>query len=177
MIQIRTGITDEGPATLDAPLEHLMACHRRIEQRLATLERAGAALRERKDEALAAIRSAFAFMDSNGAIHTRDEEESLFPRLQPTLAEADLALVEVLKVEHEEEELIYLHLKQVVDHVQAGEEMALTEYDETVARLCALYRRHIAAEDTRLMHVARSALSGNDLAAISSEMKSRRGLA
>jgi len=79
MIQIKTAGTAGESTTLDAPLEHLMACHRRIEERLATLERAGAALESRRDEALGAIRAAFAFMDSNGAIHTRDEEESLFP--------------------------------------------------------------------------------------------------
>lgn len=82
MIQIRSGTGGGELSTPDAPLEHLMACHRRIEERLATFERAGEALVERREEALKAIRSAFAFMESNGAMRTWDEEESVFPRLR-----------------------------------------------------------------------------------------------
>jgi hemerythrin-like domain-containing protein len=177
MIQIRTGGTEAESTTLDAPLEHLMACHRRIEERLSTLERAGAALQSRRDEALRAIRSAFGFMDSNGAIHTRDEEESLFPRLQGRITEAETALVAALKADHEEAERIYLKLREIVDRIEAGEMGFVPEYAETAAALCKLYRRHIEAEDSRLMEAARRGLSGEDMAEISGEMKVRRGLA
>ena len=68
-----------GPApanTLDSPVEHLLACHRRIEQKLETLARA---VEANHDEALARV---FHFFDTNGLLHTQDEEESIFPRLE-----------------------------------------------------------------------------------------------
>ena len=61
-------------ATIDTPLEHLMACHRRIEERLTTLERAGERLREDRPAALEAILRSILFLDSSGVLHTRDEE-------------------------------------------------------------------------------------------------------
>ena len=56
-------------AAIDTPVEHLMACHRRIEDRLATLERAADHLRGDKPV---------------------DEEESLFPRVRPHLTPEEL---------------------------------------------------------------------------------------
>lgn len=176
MIQIRTGPGGAERSTLDAPLEHLMACHRRIEERLATLERAGAAFGEKRDEALAAIRSAFAFMESNGAIHTRDEEESVFPRLRGRLTAEESALVEELEEDHAEAERRYEKLKSVVKRLEAGEEVS-GEYRQAAGALCALYRRHIEVEDAKLVDVARRELSGEQLAVIADEMKRRRGLA
>lgn len=175
MIQIRTTEGAGERATLDAPLEHLQACHRRIEERLATLERAGAALGEKREEALGAIRSAFAFMDSNGVIHTRDEEESVFPRLRGRMSEAESALVEELEEDHSEAERRYQRLRAVVRRLEAGEDVS-AEYARATASLCSLYRRHIEAEDTRLVEVARRELTGEQLAAIAAEMKQRRGL-
>jgi hypothetical protein len=59
------------PATIDRPIEHLTACHRRIEDCLATLERAGEWLasedQKRKTEAMQAIAAALRFLDSSGA--------------------------------------------------------------------------------------------------------------
>lgn len=153
-----------------------MACHRRIEERLATLERAGEALVERREEALKAIRSAFAFMESNGAIHTRDEEESVFPRLQGRMSVEESAMVEELEAEHAEADRRYARLKLVVERLEAGEE-ASTEYRQAARALCGLYRRHIEVEDARLMEVARRELSSEHLGAIAEEMKRRRGLA
>ena len=39
--QLIQGPQEGEQATLDRPLEHLVACHRRIEERLRTLERVG----------------------------------------------------------------------------------------------------------------------------------------
>lgn len=175
MIQIRSGPRAEERSTLDAPIEHLMACHRRIEERLATLERAGAALGEKREEALAAIRSAFAFMDGSGAIHTRDEEESVFPRLRGRMTAEESALVEELEEDHAEAELRYAKLRLVVERLEAGED-ASAEYVQAAGALCALYRRHIEVEDVKLVDVARRELSGEQLAVIAAEMKQRRGL-
>lgn len=152
-----------------------MACHRRIEERLATLERAGTALGERREEALAAIRSAFAFLDSSGAVHTRDEEDSLFPRLRGRMTEQESAMVEELEEDHLEAERRYRHLQSIVHRLESGEE-ASAEYAHEAAALGSLHRKHIEAEDTKLAEIARRELTGEQLAAIADEMKRRRGL-
>jgi len=94
-------------ATLDAPVEHLMACHRRIEQRLDTLNTVAAHLPDDRSGAMAAIEKCFQFLDSNGALHTEDEELSLFPRLRPHLASDELEFVDSLESQHREAEAIY----------------------------------------------------------------------
>lgn len=160
---------------LDAPLEHLMACHRRIEARLATLQRAGEALREGREEALAAVHSAFAFMETSGAMHTRDEEESVFPRLRERLTAEETAMVEELEADHAEADRRYARLVSVVERYEAGEEVS-GEYRKAAGALCGLVRRHIEVEDARLLDVARRELSGEQLAMIAAEMKQRRGL-
>ncbi|MBK9169170.1 MAG: hemerythrin domain-containing protein [Bryobacterales bacterium] len=169
MISIR--LQPETVATPDQPLDHLVACHRRIEERLDTLERAAAHLAGRRGEALAAIRNACAFLESSGAIHTRDEEESLFPRL-PAQAEP---LVRTLAAEHEEAERLYGILKDLVNRIEAGETLD-AEYRSVVGPLVALYREHIRREDSELIDVSRAALTGEDLSAIAAEMRQRRGL-
>ncbi len=155
-------------AAMDAPLEHLMACHRRIEERLETLERAAAHLEDRADEALSAFRSAFAFLDTSGALHTADEEESLFPRLLPLLEPGERSYVAGLEHDHTEAHRIYTELKGSLDRPVRARHL--------VERLCALYRAHIASEDSVLQEYARVHLDAAQLAEIAREMKDRRGL-
>jgi hypothetical protein len=64
----------EPATTIDTPLEHLTACHRRIEDRLATLGRAADHWGDASEAAWEAIRKTILFLDSNGALHTMDEE-------------------------------------------------------------------------------------------------------
>jgi hemerythrin-like domain-containing protein len=175
-------------ATLDQPLEHLMACHRRIEQRLETLERAAAVLATRREEALAAIESAIAFLDESGVRHTQDEEQSVFPRLQSKAAPDELAFVEHLQTDHSEADRIFGCLKQAFRRMREqappysisskadrpGE--AESDFRRYASELGALYRRHIAEEDEVLVAIGRQRLSNSDLEAISSEMRERRGL-
>lgn len=155
-------------ASMDAPLEHLMACHRRIEERLRTLERAAEKLEESTEEALGAFRSAFAFLDSSGALHTADEEESLFPRLMRALEPGERSYLAGLEHDHSEAHRIYTELKASLG--QPARARCLVE------RLCALYRAHIESEDSILQDYARVHLDEKQLSEIAREMKNRRGL-
>ncbi len=105
MIQIGTPVV-----TIDAPIEHMMACHRRIEQRLDSLVRAGGLLGSDFGAALKAIRSCWQFLDTSGAMHSADEEQSLFPRMRPIHSSSQ----RTLEAEHGEVELISEDLKQLV---------------------------------------------------------------
>lgn len=143
--------------TLDAPIEHLLACHRRIEQKLDLLLRAVDAP---GDE----IARVFHFFDTNGLLHTQDEEESIFPRLAPRVSASETALLDSLHAEHESIEALYAR-------VAAGDHSM-----DTVRELVARYHAHIAREDSELVSVMRRCLDEDDLRAISQEMKQRRGL-
>lgn len=156
-------------ATLDTPVAHLMACHRRIEQRLDTLVTAGDHLANDRERALAAIAKSIAFLDSNGAMHTLDEESSLFPRLRPKLSAEELAYVDSLEQQHGQAEGIYAELKELVSRGDS-----LEPYRDCAARLRELYRRHIQSEDQILTALARRLLTETELAAIAVEMRARR---
>jgi hemerythrin-like domain-containing protein len=168
LLRVSRGEESAG-STTDHPLEHLVACHGRIEERLATLERAGAYLESRTAEALEAIQSCLQYFDTSGAIHTADEEESVFPRLRSRLSPAELAEIEMLEMQHRDAEQFYATLKQAA----AGTDAA--RYRAAAERFAAHYRAHIAFENRELIRLARRDLTPADLAAITREMKSRRG--
>ncbi len=160
----------ESVATLANPLEHLVACHRRIEQRLATFVKAAAELEARPQQALEAIASAIRFMDTNGVRHTEDEEESVFPRLRPSLSPEELAFVDQLEAEHLEAEGIYTALKALVPGLPTGKDT----YLKLAERMEAIYRKHIQAEEDLLLKLARRDLKAPEIDAIAAEMRTRR---
>jgi hemerythrin-like domain-containing protein len=160
-------------ATLDHPLEHLVACHGRIEERLAVLERAAQYFETSPAEAREAALGCFRYFDTSGVLHTRDEEESVFPRLTPRLATEHSSYLAKLEAEHQEAGQLYNRVRQLPDiPVPAG----VAAWRDAVARFCALYRSHIASENQDLIRLARAALTEGELATISSEMKRRRAL-
>ena len=164
-------------ATLDSPIDHLNACHRRIEERLDTLERAGPHLLTNTNEALAVIRSVFSFFDSSGVNHTADEEESFFPRLSANLTPEERQFLNDLEGEHARAESLYAGLKShVANMVRPPAAPDQIRFTELAAALCALYRQHIRNEDARFPAIANRSLSVADLEAIAKEMKMRRGL-
>lgn len=166
-------------ATLDAPVDHLLACHRRIEQRLDTLTAAADHLQNDRQRALDAILKSLHFLDSNGAMHTADEEESLFPRLRPKLTVDEVGFLDSLEHQHVQAEAIYAELQLLVGRI--SEQRPVTadlaaEYRECATRLRTLYREHIESEDTILTPIARRTLSPGELAEVSAEMRRRRAL-
>jgi len=169
--QLKSGSRD----TAEHPLDHLMACHRRIEDRLATLERAGAAFPENREEALAAIRRSLEFFATNGVRHTADEEESVFPRMLPSLSVEEAELVAGLERQHEEAQGLHDALDRAVEGLEA-ETPDLGAYRRAVVELSEFYRRHIDVEDSTVMGIARRVLSNEQLTAIRGEMRERRGL-
>ena len=171
--------SSESSSTLDRPLQHLTACHRRIEERLATLERVAGHLEARRGEALEAMESCFRFFESNGVLHTADEEESLFPRLQPGLTEEERTFIAGLESQHREADQLYIQLKAIANRLRAGQPATVElqqRYRATSARLAELYRSHIAAEDQTLTALGERVLSESQLDEISKEMKRRRAL-
>ena len=179
--QLIRGPRKADDATLERPLDHLFACHRRIEDRLQVLERAAGHMEFQPPEALDAVAGCIRFFDSNGAWHTADEEESLFPRLLARLRPEELAYVEGLEQEHRAADLLYVELKKLAGELEASSQMnagtdLIQRFSLVVARLSKLYRAHIASEDQVLISLGRRVLAGAELREISKEMKARRGL-
>ncbi len=165
--------------SLDQPIDHLMACHRRIEDRLSTLERVAGHLTDQRTEAMQALQACFRFFETSGAWHTADEEQSLFPRMRAALRPEELAYLDHLEAQHEEAEGEFAKLKAIAAQMaeQPAPEPALVEsYRDTVGRLSRLYRQHIQSEDETLTAMGKRVLTPEDLAAIAAEMKHRRGL-
>ena len=162
-------------AVAEQPLEHLVACHRRILHRLEVLEKIGGALASDPASALAALRNTLRFFDVTARLHTEDEEQSVFPRMRARLSAEELAYVDSLESEHREKEAVFAELKTVAGQLDGGVTPELiSRYNELAARLCALYRSHIASEDDVLVRVGRRVLTGNELHSIRQEMRARR---
>lgn len=168
MIRPETLFGEQG-ATLSRPLDHLKACHRRIGERLDTLERIAAHIGTNREEAVDALHRVFAFLDSSGALHTADEEESVFPRLTPKLERAEMSFVAGLEHDHTTAHQLYTELKRLA----AAEDFG-PPFQSVIERLVAHYRKHIAKEDEVLDSLCREKLTPPELAEISEEMAARR---
>ncbi len=164
-------------ATIDSPIEHLMACHRRIEQRLDTLVRAADYLKADRAQALAAIEKSFLFLDSSGVLHTEDEEHSVFPRLRTKLGAGETAYLDSLEQEHQKAESILVRLRKLIGEAARRDpvpEPLIEEYRGCAADLRSLYLAHIRSEDETLTGMAKQLLSASEIAEISREMRNRR---
>jgi hemerythrin-like domain-containing protein len=158
--------------TFNDPIRHLQACHERIEDRLQTLERVAERFTEKPEEAADALRSCFHFFDTNGAWHTEDEEQSVFPRLRPILSAEEENGLQRLEAEHQNADRLYAALKQSALHLKPLE---LPLFRERVGEFCSHYRTHIRFEEPLLDSIA-AKLNPADLEEIAAEMKRRRSL-
>lgn len=161
-------------STLDDPLDHLLACHRRIEDRLATLERIGDRIEHEREACLDALRRCNSFFATNGVWHSADEEESVFPRLLPHLDYGERSFLAQLAAQHDEAEGLHERLNALAANPSGGPAWA-ARLRSVISRLVRLYRDHIAVEDEVLIRLGRTHLTEDDLLAASTEMKNRRG--
>ncbi len=164
-------------AAIDSPIEHLMACHRRIEQRLDTLLKAAGHMQDDRASTLAAIGNSIGFLETSGVLHTEDEESSLFPRLRPKLSAGEVAFVDSLEAQHAEAESIFAELKRIVAEMDLQNSVSpatIDQYRGCAEHLQALYQAHIRSEDEILTALAKRSLTGSELVEISAEMRERR---
>jgi hemerythrin-like domain-containing protein len=181
----RLQANSEGRGPINDPLQHLVDCHDRIEERLQTLERVVPHLRSdselKRREARESLDKALDFLEKMGALHTQDEEISVFPRLlanagkqDPTLAE----LTAMLEAQHREKEAVF---RKLLDHVAAfppvpgaPSEQQARGFEGLVAQIADLYRPHIMVENQRLIPISADYLTEADLERIREEMRERR---
>ena len=177
-------IGKEALADFTDPITMLHECHRRIEHFLDALmtisrRQQGGTLDERHRSALS---SALRYFDQAAPLHTADEEESLFPRLRKSTAEEAVLLGEYLselEVEHRDKEQRHGIVHRLGTTWLEEGSLSIEEAQMLVnelERLELTYRRHICGEEERVFPVAINLLPQEELRAIGSEMKVRRGL-
>jgi len=159
----------------DDPLGMLLACHRRIERELATLERLQRHLPEHgcDDDARAAARAIMKYFDGAAPNHHADEEASLFPRLRALARDRAGPLIEDLARDHDALAARWRRLRPLLAGIASSSRANLSPKD--VNDLRALYAAHIKREEQVLIPLAAGVLDHEILRQIGQEMAARRG--
>jgi hemerythrin-like domain-containing protein len=162
----------------DDPIGMLKDCHRRIESFLhilcAVVDRAQG--RSLTGEERAAVQAALQYFRTGGQRHTADEEQSLFPRLRKSDAQA---FEEIDRLEHDHREANDLHTSVEraysvwIESGEVGPDETRQLLTET-SRLKKLYSDHIHVEETTVFARAAQVLDRNALTAIGTEFRFRR---
>ncbi len=175
-VDLLTAKAPAGSTTLDRPLDHLIACHRRIDDKLSVLERASEHMGDRTEEALHACHSTFAFLDSAGMLHIEDEEQSVFPRIRIHASANELNYLHDLESQHHELDACVSRLKSLTKQLERDPAPpdAREAFAKTVVKLASLYRAHMNSENEVLTEIGRARLDEAALAEISFEMRLRR---
>ena len=163
----------------DEPLEMLYACHGRIQDQIATLEKLVPHLARAGCDAPAqeAARAVLRYFDSAGAQHHQDEEQDLFPLLRRYAGErgrADvLAALDELARDHRAMEGVYAIIRARLAEVA---EVRSPRLDiEQVAHFAWLYRRHIMREEAIAFGFAAEVLTPAERVDLGARMAARRG--
>lgn len=159
----------------------LAACHLRIEQQCATLQRLASHLPTHGADADArsAALGVMRYFDTAARDHHADEEVDLFPALLESMAGSDaVCLREMtagLTAEHRELEDRWRVLRRALEQVAAGMPTLLAPQE--VQAFVGLYEQHIAREDDELLPMAQRLLSDAELDRIGLAMRVRRNVA
>jgi hemerythrin-like domain-containing protein len=161
------------------PIGMLKDCHRRIEHFLAILVSVAGKAQGRvlNSEEQSAVEAALHYFNESGPRHTKDEEESLFPRLKGMDAEQLLARVQRLETEHGEAETIHKEVEQLYAKWIVECSLSCDESVWLVAitrKLQQLYEEHIKIEEDLVFPFAADRLDNETVAEMGSEFKARR---
>lgn len=164
----------------DDPIGMLKACHRRLEGRLDTLARVVEVFTNREedryDQAAGAVGQVIRYFCGAAHHHSRDEEESLFPRM----IAADKAVAErlaILEADHDRLDDTWASIFPTLEKIAEGfepEEGELRELAEDLKVLDAGYRDHIRREESEILALAERLLDREELHAVGREMAARR---
>jgi hemerythrin-like domain-containing protein len=184
LIQIQTTRNDSPEASFRNPLALMSDCHRRIEMffdrllEIARTDRGGALTQSRKE----ALNTALRYFAAGAPLHTRDEEDSLFPRLRSLgvrEAEEALSVVEALEADHREAEEAHGEIDALGERWLSEGSLPIEDANRLISLIVSLretYRRHIDVEDNQLFPLAGRLLASDALEHVGREMAGRRGL-
>ena len=163
----------------DDPLEMLLACHRRIERQLETLERLQAHLQAHGMDADASLaaQSVLRYFVKAAEDHHEDEEKDLFPLLEMRIPAGEEkarfnALREKLEAEHAAVREQWSRLRKPLEAIADGIQRPLPAAD--VQRFVSAYRAHIAVEEGALQELFDRWIDESDRGALGRSMRARR---
>lgn len=163
------------------PTGLLSDCHRRIEMFLVSLQRVAEVIDSPLTaDARTALEAALRYFHEAAPKHTKDEEESLFPRLREIHGlEIQSALSTLNSLEDEHQHANALHGEVHVLGMQCLEKGQLSSHEadrfrQAIGELVSIYGEHIRIEDDVVFPAARRALSSSQKSEIANEMASRR---
>jgi len=163
----------------DDPLEMLLACHRRIERQLETLERLQAHLQTHGMDADASLaaQSVLRYFVRAAEHHHEDEEKDLFPLLEMRIPAGEEkarfnALRENLEADHAAVREQWSRLRKPLEAIADGIPRALPAAD--VQRFVSAYRAHIAVEEGALQDLFARWIDDSDRGALGRSMRARR---
>jgi hemerythrin-like domain-containing protein len=173
-------------AGFDNPIGLMKDCHRRVEKfldilRMVARSAHGRALAEDESQA---VESALIYFRSSGPLHSRDEEESLFPRLRAAGAANPLAehlLMEIAKLEDDHCHAAALHREadEIFSRWCAGGTLtakAAVQLEFVTGELGRIYSTHIAVEEGLIFPRAAELFTRKELDAMARELRERRNL-
>jgi hemerythrin-like domain-containing protein len=158
----------------DDPLAMLRASHERIQRQCATLAKLAAHLYSDglTDGARQAASDIHRYFSSAGRRHHADEEQDLFPslRTEPALS----ALLDALAREHAVMESLWQRLEPLLATPDTIHD--LSAFSQLAGEFNALYRQHIARENSKLLPQAERLLNLEQQRVLGARMAARRGV-
>jgi len=163
------------------PTGLLSDCHRRIEMFLGSLQQVAKVIDSPlAEEARSALEAALRYFHEAAPKHTKDEEDSLFPRLReihhPELERA-LSALDALEDDHRRADALHAEVHTLgAQCLESGHlpPTVANRFRQAVHDLASIYGQHIRIEDTVVFPAAQRVLSCTQKAAIATEMESRR---
>lgn len=171
-------------SSFDNPIGLLSDCHRRIERflqqlRLVADEAQGGAL---SDDHRHALEVALRYFREAAPRHTRDEEDSLFPKMRghggQEITQA-MAALDRLEADHEAADAAHGEVDQIGQRWLAEGTLPQPDHKRLIDllhQLTDLYSAHIHLEDTEVFPIAERTLSDDQIKAVGREMAERRGI-
>jgi hemerythrin-like domain-containing protein len=163
----------------DDPLEILLACHRRIEKQLETLQRLRSHVDQRgvDAEASAAAQAVLRYFAHAAMSHHDDEEKDLFPLLDQRITNPDektrfRVLRDALERDHRDVHALWAKVRKPLEGIAEGLTRGLPATD--VQAFASAYARHIRAEESTLQEFFHRWLDEHDRAALGRSMSARR---
>lgn len=172
------GLVPSPAAGFDAPFAMLEACHERVLRTLDLLRRlvAHVAAHGGDDQARQAARDVLRYFDLAAPQHHLDEERHVLPTLQ---ASGDPALRELAARLHDDHRRMDAAWAQARPLLQGLADGGLARFsaaqEQVLDAFAALHAGHLEAEERSAFPVAAQQLDTAALAAMSADMRQRRG--
>ena len=167
----------DATASFDAPLTLLHACHDRVHERCALLQKLWQhmATHGADTQAQEAAANILRYFDVAAPHHHEDEERHVFPVL---LASGDARLQQCARTllqQHQEMAAAWQQVRPLLQEVEQGHTPDLAAHATLIEHFVALYAAHIALEEEVAFPAGFAAMPAAAQAQAGNEMAARRG--